>query len=222
MIKIERTTIRKSVYLNLRNRIIEGLLGPGTKLNYRQLSLELDVSTMPIREAIQRLANEGLVEIIPGKSTHVSESNPHKLQQYLQIAHALENDILKDIISKVTNMHINNMIDINHQLLRALEDNRRLQYLKLQQDFYNIYLNLSVNKALLQIISTNRLMILRLNFHYFDQISGMESIYHDHIRIIEAFKNHSLCELKKAVKELHKNSIIRLKSLESFYYRKDY
>jgi len=49
----------------LRQMIVEGRIAPGAKLNERELAAALDVSRTPLREAIRRLAAEGLVELQP-------------------------------------------------------------------------------------------------------------------------------------------------------------
>lgn len=55
----------------LRDRILSGELEPGSRLLVNQLAEELDVSQTPLRESIQRLAIEGLVEIRPQRGAHV-------------------------------------------------------------------------------------------------------------------------------------------------------
>ncbi|EMI52694.1 GntR family transcriptional regulator [Rhodopirellula sallentina] len=52
-------------YQHLRNRLISGDFEPGTRLLYGPIGKEIGVSATPVREAAGRLANEGLVELIP-------------------------------------------------------------------------------------------------------------------------------------------------------------
>lgn len=54
-------TVVDDLVENLRERIVSGQLSPGVRLSQQQLAEELEVSRTPLREALQRLATEGLV-----------------------------------------------------------------------------------------------------------------------------------------------------------------
>lgn len=59
--KINRTFIKDEVYDKLSNWIITGYLEPETKININDLSTSLGTSRTPVREAILKLENEGLI-----------------------------------------------------------------------------------------------------------------------------------------------------------------
>lgn len=54
-------TVVDDLVENLRERIVTGALAPGVRLSQQQLAEDLQVSRTPLREALQRLATEGLV-----------------------------------------------------------------------------------------------------------------------------------------------------------------
>ncbi len=60
------------VYLELRSKIVNKQLKPGQRLPEVKISTEMGVSRTPVREALRRLANEGLVRIIPNSGARVS------------------------------------------------------------------------------------------------------------------------------------------------------
>jgi DNA-binding GntR family transcriptional regulator len=69
-------TVVDRVYAAIRERIVEGQLARGTKLRQEALADELGVSRTPLREALRRLAAEGLVEFSPNRGARVAELQP--------------------------------------------------------------------------------------------------------------------------------------------------
>ncbi|MEU0968485.1 GntR family transcriptional regulator [Streptomyces sp. NPDC005917] len=77
-------------YEELRSEIVHWHLPPGTHLNEVQLAERLGVSRTPLRQAIQRLANEGLVRTFPGRGSQVTEIALQDVVHLFQMREALE------------------------------------------------------------------------------------------------------------------------------------
>ena len=67
-----RSLLRDDVYRRLRDAIVDGTFAPGEQLRDGELAAWLGVSRTPVREALLRLAEAGLVVAQPGRSTTVS------------------------------------------------------------------------------------------------------------------------------------------------------
>lgn len=84
----------------LRERVYEALLGlitmralrPGQHLVESELADELGVSRQPVREALQRLANEGWVDLRPAQGAFVHEPSEEEADQLLSVRALLEAD----------------------------------------------------------------------------------------------------------------------------------
>lgn len=72
-------TLAEKAFGHLHAAIIRGALEPGERLLIRDLARSLDVSPMPIREALRRLDAVGLVETVPHKGTRVTELSAEDL-----------------------------------------------------------------------------------------------------------------------------------------------
>ena len=64
---------KQTVYDRIKQMIMDNELPAGMPLVERTLSNELNVSRTPIREALRKLSNEGMVEIKEGKGVYVAE-----------------------------------------------------------------------------------------------------------------------------------------------------
>jgi GntR family transcriptional regulator, rspAB operon transcriptional repressor len=81
---------RVQVYAALRQAIVRGELEPGQQLSENALATELGVSRTPVREALGRLRDERLVEIVPQLGTFVSRISPQAVGDAQFIREALE------------------------------------------------------------------------------------------------------------------------------------
>ena len=70
--RIEVQSVVDQVYLAVRERILAGDLAPGARLRQEELATELGVSRTPLREALRRLASEGLVDFHANRGATVS------------------------------------------------------------------------------------------------------------------------------------------------------
>lgn len=77
-------------YEHLRRKLINGELAPGARLSNRVLAQEIGVSFTPVREAIHRLASEGLVQYVRGSGAFVRRPDPEEIAQIYDLREALE------------------------------------------------------------------------------------------------------------------------------------
>src|SRR5215217_1078117 len=101
------------VFERLREAIIHLDLSPGTTLSRATLATQFGVSSTPIRDALMRLEEEGLVEVFPQYSTVVSRIDIRLAQQAQFLRHALELEIVKALALD----HSEQLIDeLNHTI----------------------------------------------------------------------------------------------------------
>ncbi len=81
---------REHAYGQLKADIVEGRLAPGAPLTEIDLATRLGVSRTPVREALQRLAVEGLVSWVPGRGASVSALSVPDIVELFQLREALE------------------------------------------------------------------------------------------------------------------------------------
>ncbi len=74
----------------IRSFILEGVYPPGGRLSELALSHKLGISRSPVREALQRLANEGLIELVSRKGAFVVHFDAERVQALFEVREALD------------------------------------------------------------------------------------------------------------------------------------
>ncbi|MEU0130072.1 GntR family transcriptional regulator [Streptomyces sp. NPDC006289] len=85
-----RPSLRDHAYETLRRRIIEVELQPGERLVERDLAAELEVSRIPLREALRLLAADGLVVLVPHRGALVAPFTPADVRDLFDVRESLE------------------------------------------------------------------------------------------------------------------------------------
>jgi DNA-binding GntR family transcriptional regulator len=86
------SSIREAAYRHLRGAILAGSLIPGERISEPALAETLGLSRTPIREALQTLAKEGLVEVTPHKGARVRQLSVKEIEEVYQVRAVLESE----------------------------------------------------------------------------------------------------------------------------------
>jgi DNA-binding GntR family transcriptional regulator len=86
----EGVSLRDYAYERIRAQILSGELAPGTSLSEAELATALHVSRSPVREAIQILERDGLVEVYPKRGTLVARPTAREARESFELRAAVE------------------------------------------------------------------------------------------------------------------------------------
>jgi DNA-binding GntR family transcriptional regulator len=90
-----RRSLTDTVYQYLKESIVAGHLLPGSQIFEERITQQLDVSRTPVREALQRLDFEGLVEVRAHKGTFVSLIDDESLREIFEYREAIEGQVAR-------------------------------------------------------------------------------------------------------------------------------
>ncbi len=209
---LERTSVREKAYILLRNWIVKGKLAPNQKLKDKELADKLGVSRTPIREALLRLEDEGLVQTKPSNSTQVTPINFHNASNLYSIVWTLEGLALKQAFDILTEENIQAMKEANEKFLHALQNNEPFLAVESDNEFHSVYLLASQNPDLCQMLSIVKQKISRLKIYYFNEVKDSLISYQEHHAIIEALQKRNLLKALEAVEHNWKASHLRIQS----------
>jgi len=151
-IKLENyELLNQKVYHALKKAIIRGDIKQNSKLVLTEIAKSLGVSNTPIREAVNKLASEGLVKIIPNKGIIVKEINIDDFREILQIRAFLDGLIIKIALQKITDKEIDETMEIIHEMEQCVKEDNRITYNDLDIKFHDIFLNIAGNNTLKEI-----------------------------------------------------------------------
>jgi len=152
ILKIENyELLNQKVYKILKRAIVRGDLAPNAKLALNEIAKSLGISKTPIREAINKLASEGFVKIIPNKGIIVKEINIDDFQESLQIRAFLDGLIAKLATENITDKEIDEMMAIVNEMAQCVKLDDRLTYNDLDIKFHDFLLTIAANKKLKEI-----------------------------------------------------------------------
>jgi DNA-binding GntR family transcriptional regulator len=97
--KLDRTSTSSRVAEWLRDRISSGEVDPGGRIVELEVSRELGVSRSPVREALLKLAEEGLVTIVPYRGAIVAPLDRERFRELIEVRLALEHFALEALIA---------------------------------------------------------------------------------------------------------------------------
>ncbi|WP_197037969.1 MULTISPECIES: GntR family transcriptional regulator [Actinomycetes] len=86
----DRKSLRQHAYEEIRRQIVDLRLAPGSRLVERDLAAELDVSRIPLREALQLLQQDGLVVLVPRQGAIVSPFSENDVRDLFDVRESLE------------------------------------------------------------------------------------------------------------------------------------
>jgi DNA-binding GntR family transcriptional regulator len=87
---VTQGNITDTVYQILRERILSNRAAPGERLQLAEIQNQLGISRTPLQQALNRLAVEGLIEIVPRKGTYVTKPTQKDIEEIFELRRILE------------------------------------------------------------------------------------------------------------------------------------
>jgi DNA-binding GntR family transcriptional regulator len=127
-------TLTEQAYRVIEEQIVTLRLKPGDVLSEQMLSATVRIGRTPIREALQRLAREGLVTILPRKGILVSDLNPRNQLLVLEVRRELERLLSRAGADRATPEQRALMLEIAHGMDQAARTNDDIAFMRLDRE----------------------------------------------------------------------------------------
>ena len=180
-----RTLLRDQAYVRLRDAILDGTLEPGEQLKDAEIAEWLGLSRTPIREALARLEEYGLVETAPNRYTRVTTLSAGDARDAFSVVAALHSLAAWLGVRRVAESELGTMRKANEDFAAALRAADVDRALAADDRFHGVLVQASANREIAR--SLERLMpkVRRLERARFGSLAGRRSVeQHDQIVVL--------------------------------------
>lgn len=173
---VGRSLLRDDAYKALRKAIVDGTLAPGERLRDDELSRWLGVSRTPIREALARLEQAGLVQTQPGRHTIVSPVDVREARAAQSVAAAMHELAVREAITNISPTDLAAMRHANARFAAALDAHDPDAALAADDEFHAVAVEASANPYIAAVLEQVTPVLRRLERIRFASRDGRRSV----------------------------------------------
>ncbi|MEW6643916.1 MAG: GntR family transcriptional regulator [Pseudomonadota bacterium] len=200
-----KLSLGERVYEDLRVAITLGEIPQGQVFNEADLIARYKVSTSPLREALTRLRQDGLVKVIPRRGYAVVELTLRDFHELVQMRMINEGAAAELAAPRITDQHIREMQRLSSVSLAIGNTQSYRNFMQANQAFHELIASISENSRLLKATKQTFDEIQRVLFAGLSEIEDGD-LKHDHDDIIAALARRDGRAARKAVIEHIKQS----------------
>ena len=182
-------SLTDQAYRELEERIVTLRLHPGEVLSESALSEQLGIGRTPIREALQRLAREGLILILPRKGILVSEINPGKQLLVLEVRRELERLMARAGAVRRTDPERDAFLEIANGMEHAARDNDDIAFMRYDNDFNALIARAAHNEYALRAIDLMNGLSRRFWYVHYKEAADLPLCARLHASVARAIAN---------------------------------
>lgn len=194
-------SLSDEVARRLRSAIKDGDFPPGTRLVEQEIAKQLLVSRMPVRTALQKLIEEGLVIKEPRRGAFVHTYSARELDEVTSIRITLESMVVEYALPNWSDAAEVELERIFQLMLAAAQNGNRQAIIELDTAFHSLLWDLSEHSILIELVSSLRSRIGRFLAEATHSVSSPELMKHvsTHRVLIDVFRGGDIEKTKAAM-----------------------
>ena len=179
---VRTTLLRDTVHVRLRDAIVDGTLAPGEVVRDTELATWLGVSRTPVREALLRLGETGLVRAAPGRSTVVAEIDLAEVREAHAVVATMHRLAVAEAVARLTSADLRSMRAANARFAAAIDAQDTDAALAADDAFHAVAVEASGNRALATVLDQFGPVVRRLERLRFASVAAADSVdLHDRL-----------------------------------------
>lgn len=185
----------------LKEAILDGLFGPGDRLNESRIADQLNISRGPIREALRRLEEMGLVARTPGKGCFVKQFDRKEIEELWTLRAVLEEFAIEIACTTAEGTDLCHLSEIVEEMHLAAKENEKQKLLQLDLDFHDYLLNLANHSLLKRTWEGLGVRIQRFLNLQPGLYEDLDNIAQTHEPILSALRDGDVSAARQAVRQ---------------------
>lgn len=176
-------------YMAIKTRILEYEIKPGMQLNIEELSKELSISRTPIREALLRLRQDGLITSLSRVGFFVCGVTKQDFEDTFGLRQIIESYAAEKLADKIAEEELNELVYLNQQCRVSAEQGDNKEYNKYDIMLHGIIVNSMKNKKVREIFDGLGDLVYRIRIYALQSPENIHQSLVEHEKIIQALKN---------------------------------
>jgi DNA-binding GntR family transcriptional regulator len=202
-------TKQEFVYSTLREAIMTCELRPGERLVIDELARQLEVSAIPVREALQLLQSEGLVQSVPHVGATVAPISHDSIREVFTVLEGLEIVATRGAAERARPEDLEALTEIVAAMDRALAESDHEQWADLNTRFHLTISRLAAMPMLQEMMERALDHWERLRRFYFSGVlvHRVEQAQQEHHGLLEAIKARDLSRLEDTIRQHNRGAL---------------
>jgi DNA-binding GntR family transcriptional regulator len=182
----EDGTLTDRAYGELEEMIVTLQLSPGTVLSEQALAIRLGIGRTPIREALQRLARDGLVVIMPRRGIMVSEINLRLQLRLIEVRRELERLMASLAAERATPDERGEFAELADAMLAAAAKADDIAFMRLDQRFNNLIATAARNEFARRSMGLMNALSRRFWYQHYQEVADLPLAARLHAAVAQA------------------------------------
>jgi DNA-binding GntR family transcriptional regulator len=191
--------LHEATFQTLKSLLVEGKIAPGSKLNERELAERLNVSRTPIREAIRRLAADGLVELIANRGAIAVQLSIDDVIHTFDVIAELEGYSGELAAKNISDSTLSELEALQYEMMASYARRDLSSYYKLNLRIHRLINQAANNPVLATLFSQVNSRIEALRFRSNQDGVKWEKAVEEHQEMLDALKARDSARMRKVM-----------------------
>jgi len=191
----------EEAYRQIRSSILRGEFAPAESLSEYVLAAQLSLSRTPVREALTRLEQDGMVHTVAGRGTFVAQLTPHDVMEIYEVREQLESYAARVAAERMDTAGIGELERVIQKMHEGAAAGYANETFETDINLHKSILRATQNNRLIAILATLDDQMHRIRSMWPRTPRWLDGTLAEHESIVESIKKHDPGEAEAAMRK---------------------